>query len=135
MVFEAPGRSNVQVWSSRAVVCEPRRPGLVGPPGFHTTTGGPTRAHLRVPVIKNTIKIQREDPQRGKKRTKVVAGEGGKKERHFGRSGGGGPAEGVRQRVQTNNHTTNTNHRHNNKQQTTTHNNRQQHTTHNNIKK
>ena len=31
------GRSNVHVWSSRAVVCEPRRPGLVGPPGFHTT--------------------------------------------------------------------------------------------------
>ena len=35
VVFEAPGRSNVL--SSRAVVCEPRRPGLVGPPGFHTT--------------------------------------------------------------------------------------------------
>ena len=30
VVFEAPGRSNVHVWSSRAVVCEPRRPGLVG---------------------------------------------------------------------------------------------------------
>ena len=28
MVFEAPGRSNVRVWSSRAVVCKPRRPGL-----------------------------------------------------------------------------------------------------------
>ena len=35
--FEAPGRSNVHVWSSRVVVCEPRRPGLVGPLGFHTT--------------------------------------------------------------------------------------------------
>ncbi len=34
MVFEAPGRSNVHVWSSRVVVCEPRRPGLVGPPGI-----------------------------------------------------------------------------------------------------
>ena len=37
VVFEVPGRSNVHVWSSRAVVCEPRRQGLVGPPGFHTT--------------------------------------------------------------------------------------------------
>ena len=26
--FEAPGRSNVHVWSSRVVVCEPRRPSL-----------------------------------------------------------------------------------------------------------
>ena len=26
VVFETPGRSNVHVWSSRAVVCEPRRP-------------------------------------------------------------------------------------------------------------
>ena len=37
VVFEVPGRSNVHVWSSQAVVCEPRRSGLVGPPGFHTT--------------------------------------------------------------------------------------------------
>ena len=29
VVFEAPGRSNVHVWSSQAVVCEPRRPGLM----------------------------------------------------------------------------------------------------------
>ena len=67
VVFEAPGPSNVHVWSSRAVVCEPRRPGLVGPPGFHTTAREPKRAHLRVPAFKNTTKIQRENPQRGKK--------------------------------------------------------------------
>ena len=29
--------------SSRALVCEPRRPGLVGPPGFHTTAQEPKR--------------------------------------------------------------------------------------------
>ena len=28
MVFEASGRSNVRVWTSLVVVCEPRRPGL-----------------------------------------------------------------------------------------------------------
>ena len=54
MVFEAPGRSNVHVWSSRAVVCEPRRPGLVGPPGFHTTAREPKHAHFRVPAFQNT---------------------------------------------------------------------------------
>ena len=99
MVFEAPWPSNVHVWSSRAVVCEPRRPGLVGPPGFHTTAREPKRAHLSVPVFKNTTKIQRENPQRGKKRTNFLAGRE-KKERNFGRSRGravqgkGGPGEG-----------------------------------------
>ena len=94
VVFEVAGRSNVHVWSSRAVVCEPRRPSLVGPPGFHTTVREPKRAHLRVPVFKNTTKIQREDTQRGKKRTNFAAGEGKKKERNFGRSRGRGPREG-----------------------------------------
>ena len=45
VVFEAPGPSNVHVWSYRAVV-EPRRPGLVGPPGFHTTTREPKRVSV-----------------------------------------------------------------------------------------
>ena len=89
VVFEAPGPSNVRVWSSRVVVCEPRRPGLVGPPGFHTTTREPKRAHLSVPVFKNTTKIQRKRPKERGKRINTVAGEG-KKERNFGRSGGGG---------------------------------------------
>ena len=86
--FEASGRSNVHVWSSRAVVCEPRRPGLVGPPGLHTTVREPKRAHLRVPVFKNTTKIQREDTQEREERMKIVA-ERDKKARNFGRSGGG----------------------------------------------
>ena len=94
--------SNVHVWSSRAVVCEPRRPGLVGPPG-HTTTREPERAHLGVPAFKNTTKIQREDPQRGKKRTNFAAGEG-KKRAKFWRSRGravqgkGGPNQTLKPR-------------------------------------
>ena len=59
-VFEAQGRSNVHVWSSLVVVCEPRRPGLVGPPGFHTTTREPKRAHLSAGAS-NTTRIPRED--------------------------------------------------------------------------
>ena len=60
VVFEVPGRSNVHIWSTRAVVCEPRarsggaarvshdspraqtctfeRPGLQTPPKFHEKT-------------------------------------------------------------------------------------------------
>ena len=89
VVFEAPGRSNVHVWTSRAVVCEPRRPGLVGPLGFHTTTREPKRAHLSTPVFKNTTKFQREDTQRGKKRTNFCGGRGKKKSETLG-----GPGEG-----------------------------------------
>ena len=51
----------------------------MGPPGCHTTVREPKRAHLRVPVFKNTTKIQREDIQRGKKRTNFAAGEGKKR--------------------------------------------------------
>ena len=86
VMFEAPGRSNVHVWSSRAVMCEPR-PGLVGPPGFHTTVREPKRAHLRVPVFKNTTKVQREEPQREKKE-RNFRWEREKKDRNFGRSRG-----------------------------------------------
>ena len=63
VVFEVPGRSNVHVWSSL----------VVKPPGVHTTTREPKRAHLRVPAFKNTTKIQREDTQRGKKRVNFWA--------------------------------------------------------------
>ena len=45
-------------------------------------------AHLSALAFKNTTKIQREDTQRGKKRTNFAAGEGKKKERNFGRSRG-----------------------------------------------
>ena len=83
VVFEAPGRSNVHVWSSRAVVCEPRRPGLVGPPGFHTTAREPKRAHLRVPVFKNTTKIQRRGPTREGEKNENCGGRGKKKRAKF----------------------------------------------------
>ena len=58
-----------------------------------TTAREPKRAHLRVPAFKNTTKIQREDPQRERKRAKMGAGEG-KKVRNFGRSDGGGSGGG-----------------------------------------
>ena len=38
----------------------------------------PKRAHLSFPAFKNTTKIQREDPQRERKRAKMGAGEGKK---------------------------------------------------------
>ena len=65
---------------------KPRRPGLVGPPGFHTTTREPKRAHLSVPVFKNTTKIQREDPR--ERRNNEISGGREKKERNFGRPRG-----------------------------------------------
>ena len=100
-----PQFSNVHIWSSRAVVCEPRRPGLVGPSGFHTTAREPKRAHLRVPVFKNTTKIQRKGPTREGEKNKNCGGGRGKIKSEIlggpaegGSGGGGGPAEGVRQR-------------------------------------
>ena len=74
-------------------VCEDRDPqtfGLLGcrvkPRHPHRAAGARTRqpenskrAYLSVPVFKNTTKIQREDPQRRKKRTNLLAGEGKKR--------------------------------------------------------
>ena len=63
-------------------------PAAPKPPGFHTTTREPKRAHLRVLVFNNTTKIKREDTQRGKNRTNFAAREGKKSEIL------GGPGEG-----------------------------------------
>ena len=94
MVFEAPWRSNVHVWSSRAVVCEPRRPGLVGPPGFHTTVREPKRAHLRVPVFKKHHQNStRRHPEREEK-NEFCGGRGKKKSEILGGPGEGGPGKG-----------------------------------------
>ena len=60
----------------------------MGPPGFHTTAREPKCAHFRVPAFKNTNKIPRKDPKREKEERKLWREEG-KKERNFGRSGGG----------------------------------------------
>ena len=47
-------------------------PAAPKPPGFHTTTREPKRAHLRVPVFKNTTKIPRKRPTKeGKKNKKL----------------------------------------------------------------
>ena len=59
------------------------------PPGFHTTTREPKRAHFRVPVFKNTTKIQREDTQRETIRSKMGGGREKNKSEVLG-----GPAEG-----------------------------------------
>ena len=82
--FEAPGRSNVHVWSSRAVACEPRRPGLVGPQGFHTTAREPKRAQFRVPAFKTPPKFNEKTPRetqkqrngggKGKKKSEILGG-------------------------------------------------------------
>ena len=49
------------------------------PPGFHTTTQDPKRAHFRVPAFQNTTKIPRKDPQEREEREKIVVGEGKKR--------------------------------------------------------
>ena len=54
-----------------------------GPPGLHTTVRELQTCTFERPGASNTTKIPREDPQRGKKRTNFVAGEG-KKARNFG---------------------------------------------------
>ena len=83
--YEALGPSNVHVWSSRSGCGVKPRPKAAGvshdSPRAQTCT-------FEGPGLHNTTKIQREDPQRGKKQMKIVEGEG-KKERNFGRSSGG----------------------------------------------
>ena len=66
-------------------------PAAPKPPGFHTTAQEPKRVHLR--VLQNTTKIQREDPQRGK-RTNFAPGEGKKKSEILGGPGEGRSREG-----------------------------------------
>ena len=62
-------------WNFGVVVCEPRWPGLVGPPGFHTTAREPKRAHFRVPTFGNTTKIPKSENGvgEGRKRAKFWA--------------------------------------------------------------
>ena len=56
----------MHVWSSRAVVCEPSFTRQPESPYVHIS---------RVPAFKNTNKIPRKDPKRGKKRAKFCGGE------------------------------------------------------------
>ena len=68
------------------IVCEPRRPGPGGPPGFHTTSHRAQTCILEgSQPSKNTTEIQREDTQE-----RQNLGRERKKQRNFGLSGGGG---------------------------------------------
>ena len=79
----------------RVVVCEPRRPGLVGPPGFHTTSREPKCAHFR--VSKHHQNSTRRHPKRHRK-SETVAGKGRKRAKFWAVRWRGGPVEGVRRR-------------------------------------
>ena len=57
--------------------------------GFTRQPEVPKRAHFKVPAFKNTNKIQRKDPKRERKKNDNCGGRKEKKERNFGRSGGG----------------------------------------------
>ena len=91
----------------------PRRPGLVGPPGFHTTAREPKRAHFRALAFKTPPKFNEKTSQREKKEWKLWR-EREKKERNFGRSGekgrgrAGGPGTRHTQHTQHTQHTHNT---------------------------
>ena len=79
--FEAPGPSNVHVWSSRAVVAAPK------PPGLHTTARELQTCTLEGPgASKHHENSTRKLPGREERKTIVV--EEGKKCEIFGRSGG-----------------------------------------------
>ena len=70
----------------------------------HDDTENSKRVHFRVPEFKNTTKIQREDTQRGKKRTNFAAGEG-KKSKILGGPGEGRSREGwSKPNLETNTH-------------------------------
>ena len=128
VVFEAPGRSNMHVWSSRAVVCEPRRPGLVGQTCRFEGPG------LQKHHQNSTKKTKREGEKnencggRGKKKSEILGGpaEGGPAE---GGSGGGG-SEHTHHTHPPHTHNTTTQHKQHNTT-TTQHTTTQNHTTHN----
>ena len=110
-------------------MCEPRRPGLVGPPGFHTTAREPKRHILGFRPSKTPPKFNEKTPRetqkerngggKGKKKSEILGGpaeggpaEGGPSEGGPAEGGPaeGGPAEGGRRSggVQTHNHKTTT---------------------------
>ena len=85
----------MHVWSSQAVVCEPRRPGLVGPPGFHKTNQRAQTCIFRGPrAFKNTTKIPREGRSRRREEKNGILrskGEGKKRANFWAVQGKGGP--------------------------------------------
>ena len=74
---QAPEPSECARLRSRVVVCEPRLPGLVGPPGFHTDSPRAQTCTLEGPGLQeHHPRSRREDQQEREKRIKIVAGEG-----------------------------------------------------------
>ena len=92
------------------------------PPGFHTTTREPKRAHLRVLAFKNHQNSTRRPPEREEK-NEFCGGRGKKKSEILGGPAAGGPAEGGPAEA-LNTHSPHT--AHNTEQHTATH---TQHTT------
>ena len=66
----------------------------MGPPGFHTTVQEPKRAHFRVPVFKNTTKIQRKRPKEREEKNEFCGGRGKNKSEILGGPAEGGPWKG-----------------------------------------
>ena len=87
----APRRAGAPKGGGRRVET-PKGPAPKGGPkaagGFHTTAREPNRAHVEVPAFKTPTKIPQEDLQEREGRINMWRER--KKERHFGRSGGGG---------------------------------------------
>ena len=94
VVFEAPGRSNVRVWSSLVVVCEPRRPGLVGPPGFHTTTRELQTCTFEGPGLQKHHQNSTRRPPEREEKNEFCGGRGKKKSEILGGPGEGRSGEG-----------------------------------------
>ena len=64
-----------------------------GPPGFHTTSLEPKRAHLRVPVFKTPPKFNEKTPREGRKE-RILRRDREKKSEILGGPGEGRPREG-----------------------------------------
>ena len=69
------------------------------PQGLHTTARELQTCTFERPGASNTTKIQREDTQKGKKRTNFAAGEGKKRAKFWAVQGKGGPGEGRSKRA------------------------------------
>ena len=69
--------SQMSTFGVLGLSCE--APAAPKPPGFHTTTRDPKRAHLRVSVFTKTTKFNEKTPRERQKERKWGAGEGEKK--------------------------------------------------------
>ena len=95
-------------------------PAACRPPGLHTTARERKRGHFRARRFKNTTKIQRKDTQETEK-SEHLWWDMEKRERNFGRSGGGAVRRRGAGSVGARKFWTNTHSRHTHTQQTHTH--------------